>query len=111
MVKQQPIEADASVVPMETETNVKDDDEEPVPESKKYPSSFQMLVKQIELNREQEIEDVFKINSNAMCEECKLGRKSASDDSSFRLIVIDCRLPMLQKEAMLPRTCKLNISN
>jgi hypothetical protein len=26
MVKQQPIEADASVVPMETETNVKDDD-------------------------------------------------------------------------------------
>lgn len=29
MVKQQPIEADASVVPMETETNVKDDDEDP----------------------------------------------------------------------------------
>jgi hypothetical protein len=26
LVKQQPIEADASVVPMETETNVKDDD-------------------------------------------------------------------------------------
>jgi len=26
MVKQQPIEADNSVVPMETETNVKDDD-------------------------------------------------------------------------------------
>lgn len=26
MVKQQPIEADASVVQMETETNVKDDD-------------------------------------------------------------------------------------
>ena len=30
MVKQQPIEADASVVQMETETNVKDDEEEPV---------------------------------------------------------------------------------
>jgi hypothetical protein len=28
MVKQQPIEADASVVPMETETNVRDDDED-----------------------------------------------------------------------------------
>jgi hypothetical protein len=27
LVKQQPVEADASVVPMETETNVKDDDE------------------------------------------------------------------------------------
>ena len=39
MVKQQPIEADASVVPMETETNVKDDDD--TPESRdKYPSTF-----------------------------------------------------------------------
>lgn len=30
MVKQQPIEADASVVPMETETNVKDEEEKNV---------------------------------------------------------------------------------
>jgi hypothetical protein len=28
MVKQQPIEADASVVPMETETNVRDEEED-----------------------------------------------------------------------------------
>ena len=34
LVKQQPIEADASVVPMETETNVRDDDSDSQPQQK-----------------------------------------------------------------------------
>ena len=46
MVKQLPIEADASVLPMETETNVKDDDDDPI-SFVKYPSSFQILLNEL----------------------------------------------------------------
>ena len=40
MVKQKPIEADNSVVPMETETNVKDDDGE---STQKQTNNFRLL--------------------------------------------------------------------
>jgi len=43
MVKQQPIEADASVVPMETETNVKDEEDEGQQADNKPLSLFKTL--------------------------------------------------------------------
>ena len=54
MVKQKPIEADASVVPMETETNVKDDDAD---STQKQTNNFQLLQHQ-EANKKKRVSNV-----------------------------------------------------
>ena len=71
MVKQQPIEADASVVPMETETNVKDDDELKRSSMEIGPSIL----------RE--------------CDDCKNRRSDIERQNLTRLVIIDCRIDML----------------
>lgn len=64
MVKQQPIEADASVVPMETETNVRDDDDEAG--SPGNPSSLYSL-----LRRQVRSSFAGRKPDKALCEECR----------------------------------------
>jgi len=116
LVKQQPIEADASVVPMETETNVRDDEDEMSPYIKAL-SPFTILkneisqveasdcsVKYLFVPQEVEIspiENQFSVvpdgpSSIELCEDCR-ARKPNSRDSNpgIRLIIIDCRLLML----------------
>lgn len=124
MVKQQPIEADASVVPMETETNVKEEDEESLPETKPF-TLFQSVQKKILIELQQE--SLFKIRTQGAspseaarllepCDECRKASSlhnynRLSDPGKLRMIVIDCRLEMLIAEATLPRTCKVGIDN
>lgn len=137
LVKQQPIEADASVVPMETETNVRDDDSDSQPQQK-LTNTFLVTnqeagrqkqlgiqnTAELQMGRGRALSEVYALHPKFeegpahvnLCEECKHremhGRRSNnSNPSKIRLVVIDCRLAMLQKETMLPRTAKLEIHN
>ena len=53
--------------------------------------------------------------SNAeLCEGCRSNRPSIDSEKSrnpIRLVIMDCRASMLQKEAMLPRSAKFDIDN
>lgn len=109
MVKQQPIEADASVVPMETETNVRDDDED-CGSPRNQGSLYSLLRRQVRSSF------AGRKPAKAACEECQratdgspVGRHSNPD--KIRLVVIDVRSDMLQRETMLPRTGKLDFKN
>lgn len=106
MVKQKPIEADASVVPMETETNVRDDDEDG--HNPGNPNSLYCLLRR-------HIQEAFARpggTKTVVCEECqRAGGSGVSRHSNLdkmRLVVIDVRSDMLQRETMLPRTGKLD---
>jgi len=95
IVKQIPTYSDLSVNPMETETNVKDDDDE----IHNDPNLFASLSHVI--NHVNFPYPLFDKKDQELCESCALGQ---STFSPFRLIVIDCRLSMLQREFILPST-------
>jgi hypothetical protein len=147
LVKQQPVEADASVVPMETETNVKDDDAEYSP-LQKQTNNFNALQHEygggssqnpnkqsfstktrnnyrqtLSQKYQKEGVDVSSITPFTrfpdgpsyaeLCEDCRFNRLSTDSQrkNQMRLVILDCRASMLQKEAMLPRSGKIDINN
>jgi len=49
-----------------------------------------------------------------LCEDCRSNRISLDSEkykNAIRLVIMDCRASMLQKEAMLPRSAKFDIDN
>jgi len=124
MVKQQPIEADASVVPMETETNIKEDEGEVhgkahhnslVPEDEE--SSMMTDLTSIINSGEQSLQkyfsrlgvDVANITTETefpfgptiaqLCSTCRLARQrnynGVPTADGLRYLVMDCRIDML----------------
>lgn len=45
------------------------------------------------------------------CDDCKNRKSDVDRLNQTRLVIIDCRIDMLQKEAMLPRTAKFEVTN